>query len=48
MGLTNTVSHTVSTMLNGKEVSVLWEGEAHDKKLTLVRSFSASGRNCRP
>ena len=37
-----------TTMLNGKEVPVVWEGEAHDKKLTLVRSVGTSARKLPP
>jgi hypothetical protein len=44
----NRLTFTTTTMLNGKEVSVLWEGEAHDNKLTLVRSFGTSGRKLPP
>jgi len=44
----NRLTFKTATMLNGKEVPVLWEGEAHDKKLTLVRSFGTSGRKLPP
>jgi hypothetical protein len=44
----NRLTFKTATMLNGKEVSVLWEGEAQDKKLTLVRSFGSSGRKLPP
>jgi hypothetical protein len=37
-----------TTMLNGKEVPVVWEGEAHNKKLTLVRSIGTSGHKLPP
>jgi hypothetical protein len=44
----NRLTFKTATMLNGKEVSVLWEGEAQDKTLTLVRSFGTSGRKLPP
>jgi hypothetical protein len=40
----NRLTFKTTTMLNGKEVPVLWEGEAQNKKLTFVRSFGTSGR----
>ncbi len=39
----NRLTFKTTTMLNGKEVSVLWEGEAQNKKLTFVRSVGTSG-----
>jgi hypothetical protein len=44
----NRLTFKTTTLLNGKEVAVLWEGEAHDKKLTLVRSVGTSGRKLPP
>jgi hypothetical protein len=37
-----------ATMLNGKEVPISWDGEAHDNKLTLIRSVGTSSRKLPP
>jgi len=44
----NRVSFKTTTMLNGKEADILWEGEVRDNKLTLIRTFGASGRKLAP
>jgi hypothetical protein len=44
----NRVTFKTATMLNGKEVAVLWEGEILNDKLTLIRSFGPSGRKLPP
>ena len=44
----NRLTFKTVTVLNGKEAPVLWEGEAHDNKLILVRRFGTSGRKLPP
>jgi hypothetical protein len=44
----NRLSFKMTTMLNGKEADILWEGEVRDNELTLVRSFGTSGRKLPP
>ena len=44
----NRLTFKTTTMLNGKEAEILWEGEVRDNKLTLVRTFGASGRKLPP
>lgn len=44
----NSLSFKTTTILNGKEVPVTWEGTIADNHLTLVRSFGTSGRKLPP
>jgi predicted secreted hydrolase len=44
----NSVSFKTTSILNGKEVPVTWEGSIADKNLTLLRSFGTSGRKLPP
>jgi hypothetical protein len=42
------LSFKTTTMLNGKEADILWDGEVRDNRLTLVRTFGTSGRKLPP
>jgi len=44
----NRLTFKTTTMLNGKEAPVVWDGEADNKQLTLVRSFGTSGGKLPP
>jgi len=44
----NRLSFKTTTMLNGKEVDILWDGDIRDNRLTLVRTFGTSGRKLPP
>ena len=43
-----TLTFKTTTVLNGTEVPVSWEGEAKDDQLTLVRTVGAGGRTLAP
>jgi len=38
-----TLTFKTPVMMNGKELSMFWDGEATDKRLTLVRTFGPGG-----
>ena len=44
----NILTFKTATMLNGKEVPVLWEGEVQDNQLPLVRTIGTGGRKRPP
>ena len=44
----NSLAFTTTTVLNGKEVPILWEGEAKGSELTLVRTLGTGGRKLPP
>jgi hypothetical protein len=44
----NGITFKTTSILNGKEVPVSWEGDAKDNKLSLVRTFGDNGTKLPP